>query len=458
VAPAAAATSASDSVGGWARVDALLGRIRPPVFPARRFAISDFGARPGGRDLCSAAIAAAISACRRAGGGRVVIPAGEWLTGTIGLSSGIELHLEAGAVLRFSTDPRDYRPLVPTRWEGVECIGLAPLIHALGAEDVAVTGEGILDGQAGPDNWWRWKGLPEFGWQSGQPHQGPVRARLLQMAEEGVPVERRVVSEDSCLRPAFIQFNRCRRILVEGVTIHRAPMWALHPVLCTGVTVRRVTVASRGPNNDGCDIESCRDVLIEDCTFDTGDDCVAIKSGRNADGRRLGVPSEDIVVRRCRMHDGHGGVVIGSEVSGGCRNVFVEECAMSSPNLERALRIKTNSHRGGVVEDIYLRHVAIGEVSDAVLRVNFFYEEGDGGNHTPVVRNIHLEHIRSERSRYALVLAGYERSPVRGVHLRDCHFNHVECPSVLHHVADLRLDDAEIQSGGTLDAAMLSED
>ena len=169
-------------------------------------------------------------------------------------------------------------------------------------------------------------------------------------------------------------------MLIEGVTIVNSPMWEIHPVLCQNVTVRDVSIGSHGPNNDGCDPESCRDVLIEGCMFDTGDDCIAIKSGRNDDGRRVNVPSENVIIRNCTMKDGHGGVVIGSEISGGVRNVFAEHCRMDSPHLDRALRLKNNAVRGGVVEDIYMRDVTVGQVAEAVLTIDFFYEEGDSGS------------------------------------------------------------------------------
>jgi len=260
------------------------------------------------------------------------------------------------------------------------------------------------------------------------------------MAEDGIAVEDRIMGEGAYLRPQFIQPYRCKRVLIEGVTIVGSPMWEVHPVLCTSVQVRGITVRSHGPNNDGCNPESCKDVLIEDCLFDTGDDCIAIKSGRNADGRRLNVPSENIVVRACKMKDGHGGVVIGSEIAGGCRNVYIEDCRMDSPELERALRIKTNSERGGVVENIYMRNVEVGQVSGAVISVNFLYEEGDTGQFTPMVRQVKVSNVTVKKAKYALYLRGYERSPIQDLELIDCDFGDVEKPSILEHISELRLD------------------
>jgi len=221
-------------------------------------------------------------------------------------------------------------------------------------------------------------------------------------------------------------------------------MWSIHPVLCENVTVSDVTVISHGPNNDGCNPESSQNVLIRHCYFDTGDDCIALKSGRNGDGRRINVPVKNIVIQNCIMKDGHGGVSIGSEISGNCANIFIEYCTMDSPQLERALRIKTNSMRGGVIEDIYMRHINIGKVSDAILRIYFHYEEGDAGGFTPVVRNVFLENVTSQASNYALILDGYARAPIRNVNLENCHFNGVQQPSILRHVRDLKMKNVYI--------------
>nr|MCU0248558.1 glycosyl hydrolase family 28 protein [Bryobacter sp.] len=197
------------------------------------------------------------------------------------------------------------------------------------------------------------------------------------------------------------------------------------------------TIKTHGPNNDGCDPESCRDVLIENCMFDTGDDCIAIKSGRNRDGRRLNIPCENILVAGCQMKDGHGGVTIGSEVSGGVRNVFAEQCRMDSPNLDRALRLKTNAVRGGVIENVFMRNVTIGQVADAVLHVDFLYEEGAKGEFMPTVRNIRMSGVTCMKSRHALYLRGFERSPIDGVLLEDCSFDGVARADVLEHVNGL---------------------
>ena len=193
------------------------------------------------------------------------------------------------------------------------------------------------------------------------------------------------------LRPQFIQPYRCQNVLIEGVTITNSPMWEIHPVLCKNVTVQKVTINSHGPNNDGCDPESCTDVLIKDCSFNTGDDCIAIKSGRNGDGRRLNAPSQNLIIQGCIMKDGHGGVTIGSEISGGVRNVFAENCHMDSPSLDHALRVKNNAMRGGLLENLYFRNIEIGQVAHAAITIDFNYEEGAKGKYIPVVRNFVVE-------------------------------------------------------------------
>ena len=424
---------------GWADAEAILARIKAPVFPDRDFPIVDFGAVAGGAD-CTAAIAKAIAAANAAGGGRVVVPAGVWHTGAIHLKSNVNLHVAEGATLKFSTDTAKY-PIVFTRWEGVECMNYSPLIYAWEQENVAVTGKGTLDGSASVETWWGWnrKG------GANPSRQAAARKRLIEMGEKGVPVEQRVFGDGSFLRPNFIQPYRCRNVLIEGVTIVNSPMWEVHPVLCTNVIVRGLTINSHGPNNDGCDPESCRDVLIENCLFDTGDDCIAIKSGRNNDGRRLGVPSENFVIRNCTMKDGHGGVVIGSEISGGCRNVFAENCTMDSPNLDRALRLKTNASRGGTIESVFMRNVKVGRVAEAVLTIDLLYEEGPRGDFPPTVRNISIEQVTSSASPRVMYVRGFPGATIDDIKFTDCTFKGIETTEVLNGAGTVTLRNVTIE-------------
>jgi polygalacturonase len=423
----------------WQHVEGILARIKAPEFPPKDFLVTDFGAKGDGTTDCSEAFNKAIEECSRTGGGRVIVPTGEFLAGPIHLKSNVNLHLHEDAVIRFHKDSRRYLPLVFTRWEGVECMNYSPLIYAYGQVNVAVTGKGTLDGQAGIESWWPWKGNRDHGWRDGMPDQKKGRDSLFSMGQRGVPVAERKMGEGFYLRPSFIQPYKCRNILIEGVTITNSPMWEIHPVLSENITVRHVRVQTHGPNNDGCNPESSRDVLIKDCFFDTGDDCIAIKSGRNNDGRRVNVPSENIVIQGCIFKDGHGGVTIGSEVSGGARNVFAENCEFESPVLYSALRIKTNMMRGGTIENIHVRNVRVGMVDRAVVDIDLYYEEGRKGTFLPTVRNISVERMTVTICKTALNLVGYEDAPLRDIRLADVEFKQVTGGYKIAHVKSLAL-------------------
>ncbi|MFT3870215.1 MAG: glycoside hydrolase family 88 protein [Nibricoccus sp.] len=427
---------------GWAKVAGILSRIKDPVFPARDFLITEFGAPTDGTSDSTAAIAKAIEACNKAGGGRVVVPKGVFVTGAIHLKSNVNLHVSEGATLQFSFDTSKY-PVVLTRWEGTELMSHSALIYAYGQENIAVTGKGTLDGGATTETWWSWN-LKQS--KTGKPSlQNEARNKLVEMAAKNIPVSERVFGEGSYLRPNFIQPYRCKNVLIEGVTINRSPMWEVHPVLCTNVTVRGLTIVSHGSNNDGCDPESCRDVLIEKTTFDTGDDCIAIKSGRNNDGRRLLMPSENLIIRDCVMKDGHGGTVIGSEISGGCRNVFTENCRMDSPQLDHALRLKTNAVRGAYIEDVYFRNVQVGRVAKSVVIVDFNYEEGAKGPWLPQVRNVEVENVTGTSSPRVLNLQGFEKSPVKNIRLINCSFAGVEGDDIVKNVEGLERINVKVE-------------
>lgn len=426
----------SQSQVGWEKLPEILGRIKAPVFPDREFKITDFGAGAEGKTKCTEAFAGAIEACNQAGGGRVVVPRGTFLTGPIRLKSNVCLEVSEGATIRFSDRFEDYLPPVLVRWEGRECYNLSPLIYANGCTNIAVTGKGTLDGQG--KTWWAWRKGPNDPYRKANDQNA-------KWVQEDIPVAKRVQGgKDFHWCPTFISPVKCKNVLIEGLTIIDGPFWNVHPLYSENVTVRGLTIRNHGPNGDGCNPDSCRDVLIEDCYFDTGDDCIAIKSGRNKDGRRVNIPSENIVVRRCQMKDGHGGVVMGSEMSGGVRNVFAEDCIMDSPNLDRALRIKSNSVRGGFVENVYMRNVTIGEVGDAVLRINFYYGEKDTGQFTPTVRNINMENVTSKKSKYGLLIQAYERAPAADITLKNCSFKNVARPNVLEGVKNVRFDNVKI--------------
>ncbi|MGE5797667.1 MAG: glycoside hydrolase family 28 protein [Ignavibacteria bacterium] len=433
-------TGVDQKDSGWKQLHSIIKNINPPSFPEKEFNITSYGAAGDGKTDCTNAFKSAIEDCAKNGGGKVIVTKGIFLTGAVYLKSNVNLHLLEGAVIKFSADPEKYLPAVFTRWEGVECMNYSPLIYAYEQENIAVTGKGILDGQGSSENWWSWKGKSDSGWKKGMPRQNEDRDTLFKMAENNVPPEKRIFGGGHYLRPNFIQPYKCKNVLIEGVTFKDSPMWFIHPVLSQNVSILNITVEGLGPNNDGCNPESSKDVLIKNCRFNTGDDCIAIKSGRNNDGRRLNVPSENIIIQNCMMKEGHGGVVIGSEISGGVKNVFAEECEMDSPNLERALRKKTNSIRGGTIENIFMRNIKVGEVSEAVIKVDFFYEEGDKGEFTPVVKGIFVENLTSGKSEYAIWMKAYERSPVSDIELKNCTFKNAEKENVLVNVRNLKVD------------------
>ena len=422
----------------------ILKRIKPPVFPKRDFPITKFGAKANETTDSTEAFRKAIAACNSAGGGRVVVPAGTFVTGAIHLKSNVNLHVSAGATIKFSKNPGDYLPVVFTRWEGTELMNYSPFIYAFEQTNIAITGEGTLDGQSGNDSWWPWNGRANYGWKQGDPNQRADRAALQNMGEQGVPVNQRVFGAGHYLRPQFIQPYRCKNVLIEGVRIINSPMWEIHPVLCTNVTVSGVKISSRGPNNDGCDPESCTDILIENCDFDTGDDCIAIKSGRNGDGRRLNAPTQNIIIRGCRMRDGHGGITVGSEISGGVRNLFAEKCRLDSPNLDHALRVKNNATRGGLLENFYFRDIEVGQVAHAVITIDFNYEEGAKGNFTPILRNYSVERLVSGKSKHVADVQGLANAPIYDLRLDNCTFNNAAEPSIVKNVKGLNLVNVKV--------------
>ena len=413
--------------------------IRVPQFADKAYVITKYGAKATNTAAQNQkAIQKTIDLCSKKGGGRVVIPAGQtFLTGAITLKDGVNLHVEEGAVLEFAFEPELY-PIVETSWEGLECFNLSPCVYAFKAKDIAITGKGTIDGGGSNDTWWPWNGNPRFGWKEGMISQRiESRPRLLKNGEDGIPMynekgERspeRVFGPKDGLRPQLVSFNKCEGILLEDITLLRSPFWVIHPLHSTDITVRRVKMINDGPNGDGCDPECCDRVLIEDCFFNTGDDCIAIKSGRNRDGRERNMPSKNIIIRRCEMKNGHGGVVVGSEISGGCQNVFAHDCVMDSPELERVLRIKTNSCRGGIIENINMRNIKVGVCKESVLKINLDYEPKEvccRGNF-PTVRNIYMENVTSEQSKYGVQIIGLEEdSYVYNVTVKNCHFNGVK--------------------------------
>ena len=419
-------------------------RIVAPTFKDATYDITKYGAATTNTAAKNQkAINKAIETCSKKGGGKVVVPAGTFLTGAITLKSNVNLVIEKDAVLKFAFEPSLY-PIVYTRWEGLDCYNYSPCIYSNGAENVGITGEGTIDGNGSNDTFWQWTGVERFGYNketttetSKFPAQGDTigsRDLLQKMCEAGTPTDQRVFGMGKGLRPQLVNLVNTNNIIIDGVTMINSPFWVIHPLFCKNVTVSNVKVYNEGPNGDGCDPEACEDVLIEGCVFHTGDDCIAIKSGRNGDGRRDGRASKNIIVRNCTMEDGHGGVVIGSEISGGCNNVFVENCKMDSPNLDRVLRIKTNSCRGGVTENIYMRNVEVGQCREAVMRINLNYQPNEAAErgHNPTVRNVWMENVTCQKSKYGILINGLEdESQIYNINVTNCNFTGVSNKAVM---------------------------
>jgi polygalacturonase len=435
----AVASAGSDP---WDEVPDILRRIEPPVFPGRTFPVTRFGGVGDGVTDCTEAFRRAIAACHGAGGGRVLVPDGAFLTGAIHLRSNVNLHVEDGGTIRFHTDPAKYLPEVLTRWEGIECFNYSPLIYAYGERNVAVTGPGVLDGRATLGPWESW-------YQQGGGQSADQQA-LRQMGRDGVPVSERRFGDGHFLRPSMVQLYRCQNVLVGDLTIVDPPMWTVHPVLSANVTVRDVTVHSTLYNTDGCDPDSCSDVHVVGCRFDTNDDCVAVKSGRDEDGHRVGVPSERVVVERCKFAGRWGGITVGSEMSGGVQKVFTRDCEVNPADfpghypVKYPLYVKTNKRRGGVIDGVHLRDIVGGRVEREALYVILDYNN-EVGTRPVVVQNISVDGMVIDGARTAVWLNGLETDPIRHVEVRDSHFTAVANPvNTINFVEDLRFSDVTI--------------
>jgi len=374
-----------------------------------------FGAASDGQTMCTEAIRKAIDTAASKGGGTVYFPSGTYLTGPIHLQSHITLFLDAGSTLKFSTNFDDYLPMVPSRWEGITVTNFCPLIYAYQARDVAIVGRGTLDGQG--QAWWDFlrtlranKDQPRSKWQE----------EFARLNKDRIAEANYNPLNVGFLRPPFIQLYECTNVLVEGVTIRNSPFWNVTPVFCEDVNVRGVTIISpaNSPNTDGINPDSCRNVHISDCLIDVGDDCITIKSGRDADGRRVGRPIENCTIVNCTLLHGHG-LSIGSEMSGGVKNIAVANCVFDG--TDRGIRIKSTRGRGGVVEDVRISNLVMRNIRDEALVLTTFYTESDPepvSERTPVFRNIHFNGITGA-GKVACKLTGLAEMPVENVTFTD---------------------------------------
>ena len=426
LAAAALALGASDPAPGrvdWGLVNTIVKRIEPPQIPLREYRVDRVQDASGAPGNARPAILSAIDKIAAGGGGRIILGKGTWRSdGPIHLKSRIALHLEEGAVLLFSPDPAHYLPVVKVRWEGTEALSYSPLVYARDVEDVAITGLGIIDGNAESQfHAWHAKAEPDF-------------QRLRKLGFDGAPLEQRVFGAGTHLRPSLIQIHGARRVLLEGFTARNSPFWVNHLVYAENVTVRGVKVESRFPNNDGVDIDSSRYVLVEGCTFRTGDDSVVVKSGRDLDGRRIAKPSEYVVVRNNDM-GGEDGIALGSEMSGDIRYVFFTDNVLRSG--ASAVRFKANLDRGGTVEHIGVRRFKVGSFK-TFLWFQLDYPSELGGNFPSTYRDIVFEDIAIEDVETLFEARAPAAAPLRDVLLRNVSAASAKTPVVGEHVTGLR--------------------
>ncbi|MDQ8187711.1 glycoside hydrolase family 28 protein [Pelagicoccus sp. SDUM812002] len=392
-------------------------RIRIPDFEnCQRYSILDYGAAREDRSATTKAIARAIADANAAGGGVVVVPKGEWLCSGVRFKSNVNLHLARDARLSFSGNPKDYLPAVPSSWEGFECLNYVPLIYGYECENVAISGEGTLVAEM--DTWEKWFARPPA-------HMEGLKL-LYEMGCKDWPLgERDMTKGDANLRPQFVQFNRCRQVLIEGVSIENSPFWVLHPFLCENVVIRGVSVRAHGHNNDGVDPEMCQNMLIEDCVFDQGDDAIAIKSGRNQDAWRIGVPTRNVVIRNCEVKNAHQLLAIGTELSAGVENVLIENCSLdkSLGDVGHLLYIKTNERRGGWVRNVWMRNIESGDLRKGILGIDtdVLYQWRElvptYEKRITQIKFVRMENIKVGNVRYVYRICGDSLLPVSDVRL-----------------------------------------
>ena len=415
-------------------------QLKRPSFPDLTFDIRDYGAvqckwEDDEKHKSTEAIHKAITACHESGGGKVLIPEGDWLTGAIHLKSNVNLHVAEGAIVHFSNDLEDYLPVVHVRCEGVEAYNYSPLIYAPFVENIAITGRGTLHGHG--RWWWRWA-------------RNNNRGNRIEASK--VPLKERRYGKGGGregMRPTFIVPWKAKNILIEGITLEESPMWNVHPVYSENIIVRGITVHSlESPNGDGIVPDSCKNVLIEYNHLETGDDAVVIKSGLNEDGLQIGIASENIVGRNFTARDvrtGSGGIVFGSETSGGIRNIYVHDAYFDG--CDRGIRFKTTRGRGNVIENIYIEKVEMKNIEAQAINFNSYYERGATGK-SPLFRNVYINNIRVNGAHTAIEMIGLPEKWLENINVKNAVFENVANGAVAHRVKELTLEDVSIKSNG----------
>lgn len=410
----------------------ILDNICEPTFRAADYYVEDFGAVADSVTDCREAINQAIVKCSADGGGRVILRPGVYFSkGAIILKSNVNLHLEEGAEILYSGDPKDYLPAVLTIFEGTLLYNYSPLIYAYQAENIALTGKGVLNGQAS-------KGFAKF-----RPQRSAMQNTLRQMGIDVVPIHERYFGEESILPPSMVQPFGCRNILIEGITIMDSPYWVVHPVYCDNVTVRGVTISSRNLNNDGCDPEFTTNVLVEDCVFNVGDDAIAIKAGRDNDAWTWGVPTRNVIIRNCQFNSKCNGLCIGSEMAAGVENVYMENVRIG--NCHSGIYFKSNLDRGGFIKNVHVRNVVCDTVRTAFIRFETNYHGARGGFHPTLFQNFLIEDVVGNYSKecgfYAVGIEGYD---LKDIYLRNVKMNNAPKPYILKHVDNVVFEEVEI--------------
>lgn len=385
----------------------ILNRIQPPTLPDREFNLLDFGTAEAIRQNIQPALDSAIRVSAAQGGGKIVIPPGGYFSdGPIHLLSNIQLHFEEGALITFSQDPAHYLPHVLVRWEGVECFNYSPFIYAKDQKNIILSGKGRFNGNAAG------------GMQEWRKEQKTAQSLLREMGKTGVPVSERIFGAGHWLRPAFLQLVNCENVLISDIQIENVPFWVIQPTYCKNVTVRGIRVNSRFVNNDGVDPDSSEDVLIEDCWFRTGDDAIAVKSGRDQDGWRVDRPSKNIVIRNCHAELTLHGIAFGSEMSGGIENVYVQNFTMGKVD-QYAIQFKANRDRGGYIKNVFIEAVEIDSAKTAVFFTNDYHSYA-GGNSPSAFSNIAIRNFSCKYvSDMGIDMVGTEENPIHQVLFKD---------------------------------------
>ena len=436
----------------WDKVDEILARIKAPEFPDKDFIVTQFGAIPDGRTDCRSPIMDAISACHKAGGGRVIVPAGDYMIeGPLLLKSNVNLHLQEGAYLKFGINPEDYltgspefNGCVMVRWEGLWCYNYSPVIYAWEEKNIAITGKGTIDGQT--DKFWAQ-------WYIKNLHQ-PDRLRLRKMGMDEVPLEERIFGDGHHLAPGTIELYHCQHILIEGITTKMPLERTIHPTFCDNVIVRNVHIQEgvlKARNDDGIDPDSSSDVLIEGCTFYNHDDAIGLKSGRAKEGwpENGGRPTENVIIRNCVFHGEHNGVSVGSDMSGGVRNIFVYDCRFGVDYRQQyVFNAKSNADRGGIIENIYFKDITVGSCKQ-LIRMEMEYKgvPYDSIEHPfpPVYRNMHFKNIQCGNvSQTAISIVGLEQQSIEDIYLDNVNIKNSNTEFKLEFVKGIYLNNVSI--------------